>query len=378
MNTEAGRFRTGAANEERKALAAEALSEMYRHPLIIAAKPELLGEGGMHAVFTLENQEGVPRGIVAKVHRIHLLRSLNERTKAPPGTPKEEVARRQRLLLARELRKEQGSVRTAKQYFAPYMLHERIRIMDIPVTDETLQTLAGQDAVLPRLTRGTHEFPTIVTLQERAPDAAFGPGSHGIQMKYVEKATGVTAIDGQDYADMNASYLDCAPNPDSYVGVPMMARDAGVEEFVETAKNDPELRKELVAFLRSAMAFSQETGGLVDFIGTNNVRAFKENDRWRVLMVDGRISGGIFAKGKAAVRAMLERTPLTDDEIFDALFAVNYTRFVNAVAAELGMTERLRLLDVPLAPHSERMLSYFQMLFTVPKTEAASAEQAAK
>ncbi len=360
MNMEVGRFVTGASGRERKEKVAANLEALAGHPLVDMARPTLLGEGGNHVVFTLA--EG--HGVVVKVQREYLLDSFDYAEEMMGHASEPEIAKRQLRVLQKRLRQEQGNSDTVAKYFPGQTLVENISIMPVPFTPELLQTLARPDRPAPELPSGQYELPTIVTVQEQAPDAAFGPESYGVQMRYIESQP--EFLDGSavdSYTDLNALWLDGADSSDApQLGLSDMVKHQEDLEFFALAKRDQAVHDTCVKFVTAAMQLSRETGNLLDFIGANNVRAFPQTtgsvEAWRLLMIDGRLAGGMFAHGRGIVNRMIDHKPdISIAEVGIAMLALNYTRFINAWAADLGLSDRLKFLDQPVAPHSQTILN---------------------
>lgn len=381
MNMEAGRFSPGAANEERKDRVKAAIDTLGEHRVVSKLRPEMLGEGGEHVVFSVE---GLPKDVVAKVRRSNVFEALRLQAEGKD-------LKRFRLLLQAALRKERGSINMAKKYLGQFVLRERVAVMDVPATSELLKVLAKDGQKPPEVPSGVHEVPALVILQDRAPQAAFGPESMGAQTYYLESHD--TVINGEAdelYTELNRRFLDCEDSDDSDAGIRVLSfrekeeEPSEAEQLLARTEEDPALRAMMTDFVGAAIKFSQETGGIVDFIGSNNIRVYPEHgtdgDAWRMVLMDARQSGGVFIRGREAVGKMIKREAMTDDEIICAEIAVNYVRYLNAWAQGLGMSERLHLLDVPIAEHSGQMLAYFRLLHPAKDqkaTKTASDEHVA-
>lgn len=292
MNMEMGKFKPGLANETRKERVQKALDAIGEHRVINKLHPELLGEGGMHAVFSVD---GLPKDVVAKVRRT----TINE---ALYLVKKGRDLKNFRTFLQSELRRERASAKLARQYFGNYILRERIGIMDVPITNDLLQEISRPDQTPPEVSPGIYEVPALVTLQDRAPEAAFGEGSESMQLYYLEYAIENFKEAEQFYNDINRRYLDGESGGDPDFGVRVLSvNEKGVSESLELLdciKQDERLRDKMIDFIVKAMKFSRETGNIVD----------------------------------------------------------------NAWAQALGMKDQLKLINEPIAPHSGQILAYFEML----------------
>lgn len=363
MNMEMGKFKPGLANESRKERVQQAMEGLGEHRVVEKLHPELLGEGDMHAVFSVE---GLPKDVVAKVRRSNVYEALSIKNSGRD-------LKRFRTLLQAELRRERGSAKIARQYFGDYILRERIGIMDVPVTADLVTAVARDDQSPPQVAPGVHEVPALVILQDRAPEAAFGKESRGIQTFYLEeRIQSIGESAPQLYEDLNHYYLDAelCDNPDFGVQL-LSAREnnatpsESVDLLAQIKQND-KLRDAMVDFISASMKFSRETGNIIDFIGKDNIRVYPEfeqgDEKWRIVLMDARLIGGLFVKGREAMKKMIDRQPMLDEEILCAEITINYVRYLNAWARALGMGEQLKLVNEPIAPHSGQILAYFEML----------------
>ncbi len=351
-----GEFHTGQADEERRQAVGEHLRVLHEHPMIKKYQPTLLGEGMHHAVFTVENQKGLPRNVVAKVRRWHAIRSIEEA--GNEDFPK---------VLQETLEREKESVRVFKEYFGRAALAEKVMIQNVPVTAELLRTASPEDEPMGRIPAGVHEAATLVTIQEKAPAEAFGAESIGVQTFYLEDHPYIidgTALD--DYQTLNRAFIDNVPQNDPAFASSLTPEEGDAATLFEQIDREPKLREALSEVVRNAIQYSAETGEYLDFVGDNNIRVYPEQKdgekQWRVVLIDARVSGNVFGEGRAALKKMLNQEPLSDREIAKAEMAMTYTRFVNALASRLGMSERLTISDRPVAEQGAFLMGYFNML----------------
>ncbi len=351
-------FRFGKSNEARRAEVSDHLKVLVKHRLVKDLQPELLGEGGFHSVFILKNKKGLPRNMVAKVRREFLIDAINS-----DSGPAVEQKR-----LALKLRQEQSSARMLKKYFGAMVLVEKIMIVPVPVTADILHSLEPnlsdqEEGQKVDVSLG-EEIPALVILQEKAPPEAFAQGSIGMQTYFLESHPDVinrSAI--SDYQLLNEAFVDNVPTQNLDLAYSLMSEDSDASSLFDEIEKDIELREQIKLFVKSAVKYSNETGAMVDFVGSNNIRIFsrEENDikKWYIRLIDARISGGHFAKGKIYLKKMLNLEALTGEEIAIVEMTITYVRFLNALASRLGIEERLVLSEQSIADKSELLLEYF-------------------
>lgn len=375
MNMEAGKYASGLASEQRQRKFSESMKQLDEHPLVERyQQPEILGEGGGRIVLTVAR---FPDHVV-KVQREILISALSARSDRDSVGDREKVTKRTHLLLRRILRQERGSAETFRKYFGDAALREKIGIMNVPVTAELLDTVKKDDTILPALSSGIHEVETVVTLQDRAPQEAFGKGTYGMKSEYVELQEGLGLA---EYERMNRLFLDNEAGVPGTRGMELLAEAApdGIAMLLAQSRLDPELHTVLQEFVTTAIHFTRETGGIIDFIGKDNIRVYQDakDDSWHMTMMDARLSGGMFVAGRSAIRKMIDHQRVTPNEAIETINAVNYVRFLNAIAQEVDVSDRLQLLDEPIAPHSETLLSYIRLHLGRPvSAEATYVEEA--
>lgn len=397
MRDESPRLTSGPASEERRTKVAEELVNMSDSELLTRYKPELFGEGGEHAVFAMpleeperkverirniaeaKNDEGRVsevsteklfgetkrnrRNVIAKVERARLLAVIENNLRR--GDRLDTLSFDEYMGLEAVIEQQQKSISAMKQYFGDGVLQERIYLMPIPVTDGLLNAIAPKRAQM-ALPTGTHEAWAIVHFQERAPDVAFAEGSFGLRTTYAELAKDIKV---DDYFDENRVLLD---GWEALHEREILDRVIVNHEAFEAADNDPELRMLLIEFIDTAIRYTNETGEILDFVGSDNIRVYQEEvtvkgregvadekrNVWKLKLIDARFGNMMFQSAQSTLRRLISRDPLAIDRraSSDLMNALAYTRFINAAALRLGMEKRLALSDESLATFSTHLL----------------------
>lgn len=362
MNMEAGErggFEGGQANKTRKQEVAVALQTLAEHRLIQEKGLELLGEGGTRVAFKMERFPNQ----VAKVGREILMETINAETKATSRDELLKIQEQNQAKLEEVLLTERESERILRQYFEGMVLRERIGIMKIPVNDQIIQTIGRRAGPLPREFTGVKEIETIVSLQDKAPEAAFGPESMGLKIHYLEDS-----IEGHArYAKINSGYIDCTaenlkPRDAELI---MDMEDDGLRNLLELARTDDDLHEVLAELVERAIKYSRETGKMLDFIGKDNIRVYKDpiTKEWKVTMLDLRTSGDMFYDGQVALYRLMGREDVETDGLICLINALNYTRLINMLAIELAVPDRLAMSSDYVAPYARVILEKIKPLF---------------
>lgn len=337
----------GERREARAAAIDASMRRMTESPTIEHYRPELLGEGGEHAVFTVAPNLG-DRKTVVKVHRETVLNAIRINTHR--GTPLQHLNEQERVIVRKRIDVLRASIRRLKRYFGNAVLQERPTFITVPVTSELLKAIEpshAQDVVVPP---GISEVPALVVVQERAPEEAFGPSSFQVKNFYLERKS----PKADRYEAYNRACVDHPEQNECARLLPLFSDDI---EIFHAADRDPRLRAALSDFIARTIRFTDETGDMLDFIGQNNIRCYKKDGEWHVVMIDARTTPGYFAKAKESIRALQGGYPITGGETSALLNALNYTRFVNAAAGHLGIPDRLRISSTPIAGMSSMMLA---------------------
>lgn len=336
-------------NEQKAMRAAEVHDVMARtrSKTIEHYQPELLGEGGEHAVFVMAPNLS-DRKTVVKLHRFTTMLTL--RRNLERGTPLDYLTDDERVILDKRLEAVRASIRRFRLYFGDAALAERVSVAKVPVTQALLRTLTSpRDSGLLELPKGTSETLAVLAVQERAPEEAFGKDSFDLRTRYLEQDRKSEPM----YKTYNGACLDHPETPACADVLPLLTRDHAV---FAAAERDPELRNVLGEFFSNAIRFTQETGDTLDLIGKDNVRCYKDKDgSWRMVLIDARFVSGFFKTAREAIVALQHGEKLSHGQNVAVLNAINYVRFVNAAAATLGIPDRLRLSDEPLADITSKL-----------------------
>lgn len=120
--------------------------------------------------------------------------------------------------------------------------------------------------------------------------------------------------------------------------------------------------------LKASHDYLEETGNVLDFLGADNARLYKnEKGDWKVLLLDAYTSGRAFARAQEALRALAAGYEITDGEGLAVMSAVNYARGMNALALVSNAPQRFRLSKSNIAPILRKLLPHMRKKFVLSK-----------
>ena len=362
---EYGGFEAGKANKTRKQEVGEALTTITEHHLMDDRGLEMLGEGGVRLVLTLEK---FPNH-VAKLDRELLMDNLQSETGTWSRGEFMATHRERHEVAEDKLKVERRSEQQLREYFGDMVLRERIGLMSVPVTAELVRAVGRLRGQVPDKIKGISEIETLVSLQDKAPSAAFGPESMGLQISYVESRI----KSGIKYTRLNRCFIDCTEEyvtPEDVKEL-MSSYDEGLASLLTRAEHDHELHDLLKDVVTKAIKFSRETGRMLDFIGADNVRFYQDEitNKWKVAMLDVRIGDETFDDGCMVLARLFNDQPVDSNQLIKLLNTLNYTRLINALAFELAVPDRLAISRSKVSSLTTTILPIMRQLFKVVEAQ---------
>lgn len=335
--------------------------EDVSHPLLEKYPASFLAKGGEHFVFDVEKAKvpGEMRDVVVKANKQYAryLESIGA------DTPEhlEELPETIREHMDDLIKKDREKFDTFRSYFGrSHVSPQRKFLMKVPMSKEAAHE------VFPRKDTVPEEVWTLVTVQKRAKE--LGP-------EYAERRLDVGAtyielhpkITPKLYAEASALLFSGEPRPP---GKSEKAFSSVVESYrtfqlLSLAEREHGLKEELIDFVQRAIAYSANTGEIVDFIGKNNVVFVYDTKPdgskvWRYKITDGffaRASSERLDNAENAVSKLVTSGKMTGEGAMDFMNAANYVRTLNVMAERLGIPERLRVFHGLTKRTYEKMLS---------------------
>lgn len=339
---------SGGEQSGRSRVIGEMLRRHKESAVVEEWQPEFIGEGGENAVFVVPGMVEDER--IVKVNRRSVVDAL--RLNLERGRPLNYITDDERREVRRRREGAYDALARMRKYFGDAVLSERVTIRQIPVSNEILDVVMPGKS--PKLPEGTYETLAMVSLQKKAPDAAFVQGSSfNFHNRYIEKPSKKNPVSPEQYEAINRACID---NPDLTECGRMLQFLTRDMSLFEQAEKDKKLHRALGEFIKRAMRFSEETGDMLDCIGDDNIRFYLENGEWKQVIIDGRTTPGNYTMLKGAMDKLARNQSLEPRELSAMLNGLAYVRFLNAAAAHLGIAERLKVSTARIARMSPKLL----------------------
>lgn len=313
-----------------------------KHPKYEHYQPRLLSIGGEHIVYGIENH---PK-IVFKVSKILLKQYLS-----PYLRSRDDVLLRRRIEKGLEERCQQERVKLDQlaEYFGQeHLVREKINIVPLPLSQEMIGDILGQNEKnIPEMI----EVPIVARIQ-RAVDLKSSEVLD-IQSGYAENKMDDNEVSKTAYREGSTLWTRAAHDTDRAFDGRLLERaqkSTSLGRLLVRLEKDGALRAEVTDFVRKAITLSQETGGILDLAGTNNVIITPKDKAWLFQILDGvyadKHDSLIDEAKKVLFRVgMTGEGYATADERILLKNVLNYTRTINALAHALGLPDRVVLVD---------------------------------
>ena len=317
------------------------------HPRIEKYKPEFVGYGGQHVVYSLPDY---PNKVV-KVEADMLLRSTEGRLKTGKPASSEIVQER--------LDTQNKRIQALRDHFGvEHTLEQSSHYLKVPVSKELFSQLykryrKGFEIPLELANFEGNQSWSIVSIQEKLPELS-EPSRMSVTSGYAEKRSDVTSPDFIEAYDQvtNQTIIDTSKSG-TIIPEDIVRLHAHMESLLSTAKNDPNLQNTIRDFVQKSVQYTKDTGEMLDLAGQDNVIFFKDkNGNWTYNLPDALYpSPPISPEGKLKeVQDILSKVSsngtesLSPSERNVLMNTVNYARVINGLANWLEVSERIDLI----------------------------------
>lgn len=323
--------------------------------LIQKYQPRFLARGGDHLVYEVEDHPDI------------VLKASTYRIKDILSTNLDEAAERE---LEQEVYEENERVRLLRLFFgADHTIPERRYLMKVPITMDLLEAVFENDWK----GRKPPEAPldevwTVVIVQRKVEEIS---DTNHLSLNFgnfVEERQ--PPISADKYKKLNDTFV-LGRSSSETDGIPsaLEGQDGStrhnLDNVIEKAKNDPELKKKLEEFVRATIDYAQETGNILALAGEDNVILFQKDGQWNYLLVDAIPvhSEPVFALSKKTLEKVMANEPIDNHERNLLMKTLNFVRTVNGLAEFLGIDDRL---DIIPERHADADID-FQKILSITK-----------
>ncbi len=302
------------------------------HDLIKRYRPVYLGRGGENLVYGVPGRNVV---IKARFEPIRQILLYNFSQNLPLDTFPSEIHERS----VGYLRNEAARYNQLKQYFGPeHVVTQREYVMKIPVTEDILRFIFNGNPP-----GKVSEVFTIVTVQKRV-EALQDPNRLGIWSDYAENNN----VPGEIYRQIT-SHLIFGKKLDEKLDREHLLQIQSSEILrilLERIDTDRLLRECLQELITKVIAFTSETGEILDFAGNDNIIIYKnENGKWNYCLVDCRYPRTKMVEETKSILIKLSRGEKIEKGEKNTLKNVfNFVRTVNGLAEQLGLNKRINII----------------------------------
>ena len=286
------------------------------HPLT-----ELIAAGGEKIVVTAVASTSRERGLVIKVPHQLLTHSLLEKDegKNPEG----------QVSLDRLARKMGERFDMLQKTFGAHVAKERFRVGDVPVSAKVANDFF-RSAGDTRTATKTLYVPTVLTVQERVPEEIMHE-SQDFGCRYMELRAGI-----EEYSLLNEMLLDESRAFEEKLFDSTIKPETCA--LLNAAEENELLRRTLIEFAQTAIRFTNQTGELLDLVGSRNVIMFQQDGQWDYRLLD------VLAGDQGYENEL--RKFFAENGVLSArtLNAINYARTMHGIALTLGLPNRLNFV----------------------------------
>lgn len=297
-------------------------------------EPRFLGQGGEQIVFEMPHHPSV----VMKVNTRYLADSLRNLAEGnwELGKPLPDFVQE---MFSGRIQDEQRNMQHIKDVFGKdAVLSERLFVQTVPITRGLVkEAIPDRPELISIVPEGGADVWTVVRIQERFPKEATGEDVVDLNFNYVEKEE----WNPDDYAAITQELLlGNGEHAEKYL------ERAWGERFLDAkrAQENPEFLGALRTFVENAVRYTHESGKILDLAGTHNAFLFPKEGYWRLLLpdVDYPLRSVTIKEAEEAIeRLELTSSSLGEDAV-SVGNALNYARFINALAVYSGSSARVR------------------------------------
>ncbi len=298
-----------------EALLERSFEALKDQALIAAYKPQFLGSGNEQVVFDFPDHSNV----VAKVP-VHIIRDIFEG----------------KCDLDAEIREDREINAALKRHFGKHALREYVGKKEIPLTDDLRKVLLRGIKYEPQ-----DSVETLVRIQERVPDEAmqsgYQDGAMWISVRRMLQSADDPIPDLARFLFGGKGTID-----EQDQGRMIHARG---KEVIEKIKEDVQFKNIVADFVQRAIAYTKDTGRLLDTAGPNNVVYFQKDGEWDYLLVDAKFSGTTTVKQvRDWLSALAEGKDIPKENSRTIINMLAYVSTINTYAYFCGIDDRLQVL----------------------------------
>jgi hypothetical protein len=307
------------------------LKIMALEPMVENYKPELIGEGAEHLVFSIANHPKIV-GKVANAEIAWVVRYNVEHGLAP-----EILTDEIRQLMEKKNDRQRQGISLLREYFPGMVPMQRVFITTIPATNGLLRMIAGPVPFID--SREPFAIPVRMNVQGRLPLEDIEQNGTDICFRYLERAS----ISGEEYEE-SGGVLD-----GSIAGEVYLRRDFVGTKLLALMQEDEKAKMVMRDFVQRALEYTLSTGEILDLAGAHNAVLFKRNTDWKILLPDALYGmPGVWCLAKEAMEDFLQGEGLNAIEGNCLMNALNYAKLINALADVLGIQEKLKITKVDM------------------------------
>ncbi len=326
------------------------------HPTLAKYQPVFMAAGGEHVVYEIPGHPDIV--VKAELHpTIHQIRQ-----NARQGLPLDHITEMHKLL-ARAYLQEQTLVqqKMVTAFGREHLPQQKAFLKKVPVSEAILKA-----AKMPKEYPGPREVWSMIKVQKREKELA--DDHFTLTFEYAEGRT----EDPELYRRATKA-LVWGEESDEEIEVEgrdyyLQAQDQGeLFKLLYDSEDDVELREQLAEFTQKAIAYTQNTGEILDLAGEDNVAFVKKGGHWTYRLIDAAAYGKYAESSQLSLRKLAQGKELSEEEAFGLYNTVNYVRTINGTALFLGLPDRIKIIppdlqdvEIDLQPALLRELARYQ------------------
>ena len=316
------------------------------HDLVSKYHPTFLAKGGEHIIYELPEHPHVV--VKVRVDTLKKVMEWNIEHDAPVTSLSPEIASRAHQYLERE----QKRYRQLQKYFgSDHVPGQEEFLMKVPVTESLLRELyEGNPPAL------TGEAWSVVMIQKRV-EALRDAERLALVAGYAEH--GDVPEDVYDRVTKDLVFHEETEHLVESNEFHQVQSHEDLQRLVTRADTDSDLRDVLKEVVARMIAYTEETGEILDLAGDDNLIIHRKDDAWTFTLVDALYPGEdkMMEKARDALRTVSDGGEMDEEYRNILLNALNYVRTVNGLAKQAGVEERIHLLPEGVGMEESHLLN---------------------
>jgi len=324
--------------------------DKVEHEAVDKYHPQVLDKGGEHVVYTVEGH----RDVVVKVATGPLKDTLDKifYKKYQKTHHKERAVSRQDFqetifdekdIMKKDIASGVKRYERMREWFGKeHVLPQRRVIAEVPLTKEIIDELYENKS--PGF---IDKVKAIITVQKYTKEVN-DPEHLAIVSGYAEQG----GVPEKMYSKAT-QHLIFGKTPEQKIDQKELLKvqsTLDLKKLFSALEKNEEIKKALKEFVIKAIAYSQETGEILDIAGHDNIIFYKkDHDKkegaWTHLLIDAIYPGSpdIIDKSKEVLSAISSGQTIGVNEKIILLNSFNYIRTINGLAEQLGVEERIQI-----------------------------------